>query len=103
MGGSILAIEKNRPHIPLERSIMAVRFNENMIGTQFHPEADAVGMTMHLLTEEKKKTVIENHGEAKWKSMIEQLNDPDKILYTYARVLPNFLQQAFHKMQPVEV
>jgi GMP synthase-like glutamine amidotransferase len=103
MGGSILAIEKNRPHIPLERSIMAVRFNENMIGTQFHPEADAVGMTMHLLTEEKKKTVIENHGEAKWKSMIEQLNDPDKILYTYARVLPNFLQHALHKMQAIEV
>lgn len=102
MGGSILAIEKNRPHIPLERAIMAVRFNENMIGTQFHPEADAVGMTMHLLNEEKKKTVIENHGEAKWKSMIEQLNDPDKILYTYSRVLPNFLQDAMHKMQPVE-
>jgi hypothetical protein len=47
--------------------------------------------------------VIENHGEAKWKSMIEQLNDPDKILYTYARVLPNFLQHALHKMQAIEV
>jgi len=103
MGGSILAIEKNRPHVPLERAIMAVRFSENMIGTQFHPEADAAGMTMHLLTEDKKKTVIENHGEEKWKSMIEQLNDPDKIIYTYSRVLPNFLQQAIHKMQPAEV
>ncbi|MEX0636245.1 MAG: GMP synthase [Ferruginibacter sp.] len=103
MGGSILAIEKNRPHVPLERSIMAVRFNENMIGTQFHPEADAVGMTMYLLTDDKKKTVIENHGENKWKSMIEQLNDPDKILYTYSRILPNFLQLAIHKMQTVEV
>ncbi|HSN59781.1 MAG TPA: hypothetical protein VLR49_02520, partial [Ferruginibacter sp.] len=103
MGGSILAIEKMRPHVALERAIMAMRFNENMIGTQFHPEADAVGMTLYLLTEEKKKTVIDNHGEAKWKSMIEQLNDPDKILYTYARVLPNFLQHAVNKMQPVEV
>ena len=103
LGASILAIEKHRPHIPLERAIMAIRFNENMIGTQFHPEADAVGMTLHLLTEEKKKTVIENYGEEKWRSMIDHLNDPDKILFTYARVLPNFLQHAVDKMQPVEI
>ena len=102
MGASILAIEKNRPHIPLERAIMAIRFNENMIGTQFHPEADAIGMSMHLQTADKKKTVIENHGEEKWASMIEQLNDPDKILHTYAHIIPNFLQQAVNNMQPVE-
>ncbi len=103
MGASILAIEKIRPHVPLERAIMAMRFNENMIGTQFHPEADAVGMTLHLLTEEKKKTVIDNYGEEKWRSMIDHLNDPDKILFTYARVLPNFLHHAVDKMQPVEI
>lgn len=55
MGASILAIEKNRPHVPLERAIMAVRFNDNMIGTQFHPEADAVGMSLYLQTPEKRK------------------------------------------------
>ncbi len=42
---------------------MGIRFNEYMIGTQFHPEADSVGMSMYLQTEEKKKTVIENYGE----------------------------------------
>lgn len=94
MGASILAIEKERPHIPLERAIMAIRFNENMIGTQFHPEADAIGMSMYLQREDKKETVIENHGYEKWKSMIDQLNDPDKILYTYSHVIPNFLNQA---------
>ncbi|CAN5888742.1 hypothetical protein BH11BAC4_BH11BAC4_03010 [soil metagenome] len=103
MGGTILAIEKNRPHIPLERAIMAVRFNENMIGTQFHPEADAIGMALYLQTPDKKKTVIENHGEEKWMSMIEQLNDPDKIRYTYAHILPNFLNQAVGKMELVAV
>jgi homoserine O-succinyltransferase/O-acetyltransferase len=103
MGAAILAIEKNRPHVALERAIMAIRFNENMVGTQFHPEADAVGMTLHLLTDDKKKTVIENFGEEKWRSMIDHLNDPDKILYTYAHVLPNFLQYAIRKMQPVEI
>lgn len=103
MGASILAIEKERPHVPLERAIMAVRFNDNMIGTQFHPEADAVGMSMHLQTEDKKKTVIENYGQQKWESMIEHLNDPDKIMWTYAHILPNFLYMAVESMQPVEI
>ena len=93
-GAAILAIEKERPHILLERAVMAVRFNDYMIGTQFHPEADAVGMSMHLQTDEKKKTVIENYGQAKWESMITHLNDPDKIMYTYEHILPNFLQVA---------
>lgn len=94
MGATLLAIEKERPHIPLERAIMAIRFNENMIGTQFHPEADAIGMSMYLQRADKKETVIENHGYEKWKSMIDHLNDPDKILYTYSHVIPNFLNQA---------
>ena len=103
MGASILAIEKDRPHVPLERAIMAVRFNENMIGTQFHPEADAIGMSMHLQKEDRKKTVIDNYGEEKWKSMITQLNDPEKIMWTYAHILPNFLFHAVECLQPVEV
>lgn len=103
MGAAILAIEKERPHIPLERAIMAIRFNENMIGTQFHPEADAIGMSLYLQTEEKKKTVIENHGYEKWESMIEHLNDPEKIMWTYAHILPNFLYLALESLHPVEV
>jgi GMP synthase-like glutamine amidotransferase len=103
MGAAILAIEKERPHIPLERAIMAIRFNEHMIGTQFHPEADALGMSLHLQTADKKKTVIENYGLDKWASMIDQLNDPDKIMWTYAHILPNFLHLALESMQAVEV
>lgn len=94
MGGKLLAIEKERPHVPYERAIMAVRFNEYFIGTQFHPEADAIGMSMYLQREDKKQTVITNHGEDKWKSMVEQLQDPDKIMYTYNHILPNFLNMA---------
>jgi homoserine O-succinyltransferase/O-acetyltransferase len=93
-GATILAIEKERPHVPYERAIMAVRFNDHFIGTQFHPEADAQGMSIYLQREDKKQTVIENHGEEKWADMIEQLNDPDKIMWTYNHILPNFLNQA---------
>jgi homoserine O-succinyltransferase/O-acetyltransferase len=100
-GTTLLCIEKSRPHVPYERALMGVRFNDYMIGTQFHPEADAIGMSMYLQTEEKKKTVIDNHGEAKWSSMIEQLNDPDKIMWTYNHILPNFLNQAVGQLQEV--
>ena len=94
MGGEILCIEKERPHVPLERAVMAIRFNPYMIGTQFHPEADAEGMSMYLLQDEKKKNVIENHGLEKWESMIEHLNDPDKISLTNQQILPNFIVQS---------
>jgi GMP synthase-like glutamine amidotransferase len=94
LGGAILAIEKNRPHVPFERAIMALRFNDYFMGTQFHPEADAIGMAMYLQREDKKNVVIEAHGLAKWESMVEQLMDPGKIMWTYNHILPNFLHEA---------
>jgi homoserine O-succinyltransferase len=103
MGASVICIEKSRPHVPLERAVMAIRFSEYFFGTQFHPEADAVGMSMYLQLEDKKKTVIENHGEEKWKSMLEHLSDPDKIMYTHNHVLPNFLRLACEQLQPVSL
>lgn len=98
LGAKILAIEKERPHVPFERAVMAVRFNPYMIGTQFHPEADAQGMSMYLQREDKKETVIKNHGFEKWRSMIEHLNDPDKIRWTYQQVLPNFIDNSMAHM-----
>lgn len=103
LGAKILCIEKDRPHVPYERAIMGVRFTDYFIGTQFHPEADPVGMTIHLKTESRKKIVVENHGIEKWKSMIEQLNDPDKILCTHDHVLPNFLQIALNSLHEIYV
>ena len=99
MGAQLLCIEKIRPHVPYERAVMGIRFNEYMIGTQFHPEADATGMSMYLRTEEKRKTVIESHGEDKLRSMLEHLDDPDKIHWTHSHILPNFLNHSVGSMQ----
>ena len=101
MGAKILCIEKSRPHVPYERAIMGIRFNDSMIGTQFHPEADAPGMSMYLQTEEKRKTVIESHGEDKLRSMLEHLEDPDKIVWTYSHILPNFLNESIEQLHEV--
>jgi homoserine O-succinyltransferase/O-acetyltransferase len=98
MGAQILCIEKYRPHVPYAQAIMGIRFSPWMAGSQFHPEADAPGMSAYLQTEEKKTLVIQQHGEAKWKSMVDQLNDPDKIMWTYAHVLPNFFDLAVRQM-----
>lgn len=99
LGAKVLCIEKDRPHVPLERAVMGIRFSDYMIGTQFHPEADPHGMSIHLQTEEKKKVVVETHGLEKWESMITQLNDPDKILWTYSHIIPNFLNEAVGHLQ----
>jgi len=98
MGAKVLCLEKERRHVPYERAIMGIRYNEYMIGTQFHPEADAPGMAMYLNRDDKKKMIINNYGEEKWRNMLAHLEDPDKILWTYSRVIPNFLGQAVEQL-----
>lgn len=99
IGATLLCIEKERPHIPLQRAVMAIRFNDYMLGTQFHPEADAPGMRLYLQRMDKQQTVIDQHGYEKWRSMIEHLNDPDKIVATYHRFIPNFLEKAIETLK----
>ncbi len=103
MGARIMGMEKIRPHVPLERAIMAIRFSGEIFGTQFHPEADAEGMLRHFQKDEKKEVIIKNYGEERYFEMIAHLNDPDKILLTENTILPNFLKIASRRvleMQP---
>ncbi len=100
-GAKILAIEKERPHVALERCVMAIRFSDQIIGTQFHPEADPIGMKMYLLQEEKKTAIIKNHGEDKYLDMLNSLDDPGRITLTQSVILPNFLDEAIHTLEEV--
>ena len=93
-GAKILALEKERPNVDLERCIMAIRFSDEIIGTQFHPEADPIGMRMHLLRDDKKKSIIENHGAEKYFDMLDSLEDPERISLTQSVILPNFITKA---------
>ena len=95
----VLALEKERPHVDLERCVMAVRFTKEIIGTQFHPEADPVGMKQYLLQEDKKKAIIENHGEEKYLDMLDSVDDPNRITLTRSVILPNFLNEALNALQ----
>ena len=97
LGAEILALEKERPYVDLPRALMAIRFNKYFFATQFHPEADAHGMSVMLQREDKKYDVISEHGEAKYKEMLERLEDPDKIVHTQNTIIPNFLDEAILK------
>lgn len=101
-GAHILSLEKIRTHVEYERAIMAVRFSDEFIGTQYHPEADAEGMKVHFLKEENREMVIQNFSREKYDHMIEQLDDPDKIALTHKTVLPNFIEQSLAKLRAAE-
>lgn len=100
LGAKIVCLEKERPYVDLERAIMAIRFTDEIFGTQFHPEADAEGMHRHFQKEDKKKIIIDNFGEEKFNSMLDSLEDPDKIMLTESVILPTFLEFAFSQKFP---
>lgn len=102
-GAKLLCLEKIRPHVDLERAIMAIRFSDEVFGTQFHPEADSEGMSRYFKTEEKKKAVIDNYGEEKYYEMIDRLDDPDKIMLTESVIIPTFLRKAAENLLGVAV
>ncbi|MDQ0782007.1 type 1 glutamine amidotransferase [Chryseobacterium sp. W4I1] len=94
LGMKITAIEKSRPHINLERAVMAVRFSDEIFGTQFHPEADPKGMIENLKDEKNKLAMIENFGMEKYLETVDRIDDEDKIILTRSQILPRFLQSA---------
>jgi len=94
LGAKIIALEKHRPHVPLERAIMAIKFSDKMYGVQFHPEGEK-NVLLDFFNEEKmKKNIIDKFGEQKWEVIISKLNDPEKLPKTHAHFIPNFLNLA---------
>jgi GMP synthase-like glutamine amidotransferase len=94
LGMEIVAIEKSRPHIDLERAVMAVSFSDEIFGTQFHPEANPDGMIENLKDEKNKEAMIENYGMEKYLETVDRINDEDKIVLTQSQILPRFLNNA---------
>ena len=103
LGMKILALEKVRPHIHLERAVMAIRFSDEIFGTQFHPEADSKGMLENLKDQTNRDAMIENFGMEKYLETIDRMDDPDKIILTQAQILPRFLQNAAQQILKYEM
>jgi GMP synthase-like glutamine amidotransferase len=98
VGAEVLCLEKERPHVPLARAVMALRFTPEVFGSQFHPEADGEGMLRHMLTDERKQQVITAYGETKYEEMVHLLADPDTIERTEAVIVPTFLRRALAQL-----
>ena len=94
LDGKVLCREKIRPNVSLERAVMAIRFSNEIFGTQFHPEADAEGMLHYFMRDDKKEIVIKKFGKKKYLEMIAHLDDDDKIMKTNHTVIPRFLLEA---------
>ena len=93
IGASIIALEKIRPQLPYQRALMAVAFNENMIGVQFHPEATKDRLIKYFETDAIKAAVLTDFSEDKWDQIRLSLQDPSKIEHTCSHFIPNFLHQ----------
>jgi homoserine O-succinyltransferase len=99
MGAKLIALEKIRNHVEYERAIMAIRFSDEIVGTQFHPEADAISFLEHLKKPMVREKIIELKGKAKFRTMLEDLVDENKIYKTNETLIPNFLEQAIRKLR----
>ena len=93
-GATIISLEKIRDHVQYERAIMAVRFTDYFVGTQFHPEADPISFITHLRNKEAKEKIRKMKGKRKFRNMLEDLLDDDKIYRTNETMIPNFLKAA---------
>lgn len=103
LGAKIIALEKIRTHVEYERAIMAIRFSEEIIGTQFHPEADPVSFLAHLKKPEVREKIIAAKGKAKFRTMLEHLVDENKIYKTNETLIPNFLEQSIRKIKAAKM
>ncbi|WP_396155122.1 type 1 glutamine amidotransferase [Flavobacterium macrobrachii] len=97
-GAQIIALEKIRTHREYERAIMGVRFSNEFIGLQFHPEADALSFVANLKSKEKRENIIAMKGKTKFRDMLEDLLDEDKIYKTNETIIPNFLRIAINDL-----
>lgn len=97
-GATIISLEKIRDHVQYERAIMAVRFSNYMFGTQFHPEADALSFIANLKKKETREKIIAMKGKTKFRDMLEDLLDEEKIYKTNETLIPNFLRFAINDL-----
>lgn len=102
LGCEILAIEQEQPTDEYERALMAIRFSNEWIGTQFHPEANPSGMLKHLSIAEKRNEIIEQEGHGHFMSMVEYAKDPGKLKVTFDAIIPTFLEQSIEALLAIE-
>ena len=94
MNAKIIALEKMRPTVPLERAIMGIKFSDKMYGVQFHPEAALHELVNYFNDPLTKQSIIEEFSVEKWENIVHHLDETSPINMTYSHFIPNFLDKA---------
>ncbi len=102
MGAKVISLEKIRTHIEYERAIMAIRFSKEMVGTQFHPEADPQGMKKYFSIKKNRETIINNFDLEKYQGMMAYLDDPKALTRTHDTVIPGFIAQSIQSLSSLQ-
>lgn len=100
LGAAVLCLEKERKHVPLERAVMGMRLSGELVGVQFHPEADPPGMLVHFQKDERRSEIVRKYGLEKYERIVHRMSDPGYLKRTYDTVIPRFLQTAIRALRP---
>ena len=103
LGAKILSYEIVDDDVKAQPALAAVRISDEIVGTQFHPEADPDSMLYHFKQDERKQQVVEKYGEERYFEMIRILERPDTIQRTRKTVIPSFLNYAIDELSRVMV
>ncbi len=98
LGAKILSYEIPVGEGKQDKAFTAVRMSDEIIGTQFHPEADPESMLYHLRQDERRKQIEDLFGSGKYEKMLSWLNDEDKMKLTRKTILPGFLNTAVKEL-----
>lgn len=94
---AVLAYEKLRLHVNLERAVMAMKFSNQWYGTQFHPEAQAADLAVYFKNPAKEAEIIKKKGVDKYKEMLRFIETPDGVKKSN-RVIPIFIEYALSQL-----
>ncbi len=101
LGANILSYEIPAVDGQKERAMTAIRISDEIVGTQFHPEADPESMLYHFKKDERRQQIADLFGPGKYEEMLGWLNDENKIKLTRKTILPGFLRQAMKELNSV--
>lgn len=103
LGAKVLSWEIPEEEIKNNPAITSIRISNEIVGTQFHPEADPESMLYHFKQDERKKFIIDRYNEERYFEMIGLLEDQDKIKLTRKTVIPTFLNNAIYDLISITV
>lgn len=94
LGATLLAREQPYPEYPYERALMGIRMSPEIVGVQFHPEADPEGMLAHFQRPKQRKAVVETFCEERYQRLMKRLDDKQYLTPAYQTIIPTFLRRA---------